>query len=348
MSDRVRNICITINNWTPEDYENLQSLDYKYMIIGKEGKDATPHLQCYLQMNNKCRPSSIYKKIPKAHVEEAKSTPENNIEYCKKEGDFQEFGDQKQSGKRTDLDHMRQLALTDGMRAVTRTANYAQIKTVENFMSYNEEPRKWKPNIFWIYGPTGVGKSRLARHILQGTTNTADPDIFVLHPVLSTDDPDPYTKSDPSKWWNGYDAHPNVIIDDFRPSWWTFTYFLSLLDRYECRVEIKGNVRQFKAKNIVVTSLYSPEYYYGKRSKYITSSSPNEPQEPHEQLLRRIDELIELNYHQEEDDFIEDMADFVNRKLVKSKKKKAPISWKQSNGVIDFNRADEIFKSLSA
>jgi len=347
MADRVRNISVTINNWTQEDYENVKSLDYNYLIIGKEGKDKTPHLQCYVQLE-RCRLSTIKKKIKRGHIEEAKNTPLFNRRYCMKEGDYEEFGEIKHQGMRSDLDQVRQLALDGGMRQVTTVCNASEITVAEKFLSHNETPRKWKPNIFWIYGPTGVGKSRLARHILQGTTNTTDPDIFVLHPVLSTDDPDPYTKSDPSKWWNGYDAHPNVIIDDFRPSWWTFTYLLSLLDRYECRVEIKGNVRQFKARNIVLTSLRSPEYYYSKRFKYTPSSDTTEPHEPHEQLLRRIDELIELNYHQEEDDFIEDMADFINRKLVKSKKKKAPISWKQSQGVIDFNKADEIFKSLSA
>jgi len=317
------------------------------MIIGKEGNDKTPHLQCYIQLDKQIRLTTIRKKIPKAHIEEANSTPENNIEYCKKEGDFQEFGDKKHAGKRTDLDEMRQLALTEGMRAVTRTANYPQIKTVENFMSYNEEPRKWKPTVFWIYGETGVGKSRLARHILQGTTNTTDPDIFLLHPVLSTDDPDPYTKSDSSKWWNGYDAHPNVIIDDFRPSWWTFTYFLSLLDRYECRVEIKGNVRQFKARNIVITSLLSPEVYYGKKRFKYSTSQTDEPREPHEQLLRRIDELIELEYYREEGKIKRDKASFTNRKLVKTEDTEKVIEWTQKSGVLDFNKADEIFKSLS-
>ena len=79
------------------------------------------------------------------------------------------------------------------MRAVTRTSTYTQIKTAENFLSYNEEPRNWKPTVFWIYGATGTGKSRLARSILYGTTDTEDQDIFVLHSVLCTDNMDPYS-----------------------------------------------------------------------------------------------------------------------------------------------------------
>lgn len=347
MTRRYCNFSFTINNWTEEDYEALKEIDCQYMIIGKEGKDKTPHLQGYIQFNrtkNKTL-TAVRKKIKRGHVEEAKHTANINRNYCMKEGDYEEFGTIKHQGRRADLDHIRQLAVDEGMRGVTKVASSADIVLAEKFLSHHEQPRNWKPNVFWIYGPTGVGKSRLARHIFQGTTDIDHPDIFVLHPVLSTEDTDPYTKSDPSKWWNGYDAHPNVIIDDFRPSWWTFTYLLSLLDRYECRVEIKGNVRQFKPKNIVVTSLKSPEEYYAKRSKYITTSN-NEPHEPHEQLLRRIDELIELDYYIENEKRKRNKAKFVNRKLIQSDSDEDIFERTEKRGVIDFTKADELYKNL--
>jgi len=339
---RAFNYSITINNWKQEDYDCIKSLNYRYLIVGKESKSKTPHLQCYIQLNNALSFSSMKKKLKTAHIEIAKSDTQTNINYCSKEGDYEEFGEAKKQGKRTDLDGIRQVAYEHGMRGVTLSGNLNEIQLAEKFLSHHEEPRKWKPNVFWIYGPTGAGKSRLARHIFKGTTDTEHPDIFVLHPVLSTDDPDPYTKSDPSKWWNGYDAHPNVIIDDFRPTWWPFTYLLSLLDRYECRVEIKGNVRQFKPKNIVVTSIESPEIIYGKISKH--NPFTQGIKEPLEQLLRRVDELIKLDYYFEsENTRCIDKAQFINRKLID---KDINLGRTEKKGVIDFTRSDDLQNKL--
>jgi len=92
---------------------------------------------------------------------------------------------------------------------------------------------------------------------------------------------DPYVKGDASKWWNGYDSHEYVIIDDFRDGHMSFNELLTLLDRYERRIETKGGMRQFVAKQIIITCNAPPTELYG-----------NVINERKDQLLRRID-LIE-------------------------------------------------------
>ena len=57
---------------------------------------------------------------------------------------------------------------------------------------------------------------------------------------------------------------------------------LSLLDRYEKRVEIKGGWRQFKPKKIVITSIFPPESMYKGTG------------EDQRQLLRRISLTTEI------------------------------------------------------
>jgi hypothetical protein len=50
-----------------------------------------------------------------------------------------------------------------------------------------------------------------------------------------------------------------VIIDDFRPSQFSFQELLRLLDRYPHQVEYKGGTRQFLAKTIIITTPLSIE-----------------------------------------------------------------------------------------
>jgi len=82
------------------------------------------------------------------------------------------------------------------------------------------------------------------------------------------------------KWFDGYDAHPDIIVDDFRRDFCTFHELLRILDRYPFRVETKGGSRQLLAKNTVITCPWKPDIIYQSRS-----------QEDIGQLLRRIDEV---------------------------------------------------------
>lgn len=81
--------CFTWNNY-PEDYDELlgSKLTGCKFIYGKEvGKSGTPHLQGYLELDNKNRPSNFG--LPKQiHWEVAKGNREANIKYCTKDGDY--------------------------------------------------------------------------------------------------------------------------------------------------------------------------------------------------------------------------------------------------------------------
>lgn len=255
-----RNYVFTLNNYTEEEVENLNNwTDYTYCIYGFETgtETGTKHLQGYIEFKNPIRITTLKNRNNRIHWEVRKGTQEQAITYCKKEGNFKEFGAKKTQGSRTDLDKWRSNALEEGMKFVTSYGNYQQIKVCEQFLTYNEEPRDWKPIVIWLWGKTGTGKSRRAREL---TTNA-------------------YTKSDGSKWWPGYDGHEDVILDDFRDSWWSITETLSLLDRYEKRVEFKGGYRQFKAKTIVITCCKPPDKCYLETGEAI------------QQLLRRIDTI---------------------------------------------------------
>lgn len=258
-----RNWCFTINNWSEEDVAEIEKCDFKYCIYGKEiGKEGTHHLQGYIEFTKVYKMGTIKKLLTRAHLEQRKGTKEQARDYCKKENNFTELGEWGQQGKRTDLDKIRTIALEEGMRNVTSIGTMQQINVAKAFLTYNEEPRNWETEVIWLWGKTGTGKSRLAREICNMD--------------------DCFTKNENSKWWDGYDAHEYVIIDDFRDSWWSLTEMLSLLDRYEKKVEIKGGTRQFKPKKIIVTSCMSPANCYRNVGEEI------------QQLMRRVTEVTEV------------------------------------------------------
>ena len=127
-------------------------------------------------------------------------------------------------------------------------------------LKYFEKKRNWKPVIKWYWGPPGTGKSHAAFAELD----------------------DPYVCMSSGKWWEGYDGHENVIIDDIRSSFCKFDELLRILDRYEHRIECKGGSRQLLAKNIIITSCFSPYNIYDTGENIL-------------QLVRRIDEIREFD-----------------------------------------------------
>lgn len=142
---------------------------------------------------------------------------------------------------------------------IEHASSYQSLKAGEILLKYGEAGRSTKPIVIWIHGPTGTGKSAMAHKLA----------------------PDAWWTAKTLKWWDGYDAHANVVIDDFRADYCTFHELLRILDRYPYRVETKGGSRQLLANLIVVTSPFPPEHVYRER-------------EDIGQLLRRIDRTIFL------------------------------------------------------
>lgn len=109
-----KNWCFTLNNYTDDDITRLDALvdenKAKYIIYGKEvGEQGTPHLQGLVILENRCRMAQVKRILgSNPHVE----IPRNlnaSIQYCKKEGDWKEFGTRANNqGKRTDIDSFKE------------------------------------------------------------------------------------------------------------------------------------------------------------------------------------------------------------------------------------------------
>lgn len=110
-------------------------------------------------------------------------------------------------------------------------------------------------------GPTGCGKSHTAWH----------------EAGLGAYPKDPLTK-----FWDGYQGHENVVIDEFRGIV-GISHVLRWLDKFPMLVEIKGSSTVLKANNFWITSNLHPKLWYPELDNVTVDA-----------LLRRL-EIIEMN-----------------------------------------------------
>ncbi len=163
-------------------------------------------------------------------------------------------------GRRTDIHEIREL-IKEGknFREIAEVAtSYQALRGAQMLLATLEIPRTWRTRVYWFWGPTGTGKTRTA---------------YELFPKLWT------SCFDKLKWWEGYDGHKIVLLDNFRTEACSASYLLKLLDRYPFKVENKGSSRQMLADVIVITCPFPPHNIGWKNEDYA-------------QLMRRIDQTL--------------------------------------------------------
>ena len=83
---------LTLNNYSQEEQEALRNVTCAYMVFGRErGDEGTPHLQGYVHLQHQKTLTAMKKIMPRAHLEVRMGTVDQAVEYCKKEGDYEEF-----------------------------------------------------------------------------------------------------------------------------------------------------------------------------------------------------------------------------------------------------------------
>lgn len=237
---RARNWCWTLNNYTEDDEAGIRAWSGStYTLYGRElgGTMGTPHLQGYTEFSTAMRLSAVRGLHPRIHWEVRRGTQKQAEEYCKKDGDFCEIGRKKEQGKRSDISALYG-ELEDGAcmaDILELRPNYQNIRIGEKYLSYREKGRTQDPIVWWCHGATGTGKTREAVKAF----------------------PRAWLSSNTLRWWDGYDGHEAIIIDDFRRDFCTFHYLLRALDRYDFRVEYKGGSRSLVARFITITCPYT-------------------------------------------------------------------------------------------
>lgn len=255
---RFREWSFTVNNYTEQDVDSVNSLKCRYLLFAYEqGEETnTAHIQGYVVFDDAKTMSSVSKKLRRAHLEPSYGSAESNRVYIvgpwsgvdKKTGlpkfkpynpNHFERGDMPQQGRRSDLDEMRQqLKEKPSMRHVVETArSYQSIKMAEIYLKYKEARRTKKPVIIWYYGDTGTGKTERA---------------------LAELGDDYYPCPRTGRWFDGYDAHKDILVDDVRYDFMPYSEWLKFMGRAPFQVETKGSTRQMLAERVIFTSPFDP------------------------------------------------------------------------------------------
>lgn len=298
-----RAIIFVINNYTPEELNfldnelgpkvNGDSDPIRFIAYQQEtGASGTPHIQGWAYRDSPLSIVGWKRELGTKRVniqwKSAKSTFEQCTAYTQKEEtrdpgtEPRKFGTEPQQGSRTDVTAITALAV-DPSKSMREVAN----SDPDTFIKYhkglavlrtvNTTPRNHKTTVYWFYGDTGSGKTRLASHLA----------------------PEAYWKMGENDWWDGYDPmeHEDVIIDDFRASSMHFTQVLRLFDRYPLLAQVKGATIQFVSKRIFITSPRPPQSTWRQGTV---------GRENIEQVVRRLENIS---------NFIRDGDTFVIRRI---------------------------------
>lgn len=243
---RSRAWCYTLNNYTGEEHYALRMLDCVYHIFGRErGAEGTPHLQGYVHFASAKTMSAVKKLMPRAHLEPRKGTVDQAVDYCKKDGDYEEVGVKPMTQVEKGAANKRRFELAFIAASEGRMEDIPMDLRTRYYGTYKKirEDHMAKPMALtelsneWRYGPTGVGKTRTAHEMY----------------------PDAFIKKANTKWWDGYVDQEVVIIDDFDKYHIQLGYELKIwLDHYPFPAERKGGSTMIRPKKIIITSNYHP------------------------------------------------------------------------------------------
>lgn len=255
----------TINNFTEADLDQVKTIECRCIVAGMEGEGKTPHIQGAVYFESKRSLAKMKKIFPRAHLEPMRGTWADQA-YCEKEGNvIRKEGDPPSQGKRTDVLTLKRKLDEGGNLEDCFEEDFGTTTKIYKALEKYQDVKKRKMHRtemtkgLWLYGPTGTGKS---------------------HQAFKDFDPDThYVWKDDKGWWDAYDGHKVVIMNDFRGQI-PYGEMLNLVDKWPYSVSRRGREpTPFLAERVVVTSSLHPEQIYKKRDE----------EDKIEQLMRRFE-----------------------------------------------------------
>ncbi|AUM61670.1 Rep [uncultured virus] len=239
--------CFTLNN--PKAPIQFNEVTMDYLIYGNEvGESGTPHHQGFVIFKQQKRIANLKDINGLAHWEIANGTNQQAADYCKKDGDFLEFGtlpvEPRIAGNKANKEKWR--AINDKAKEGDLEwidINHPKVfnQSYRNLKQLKVDYMKRYPDLegpcgVWYYGEAGVGKTTL----------------------ISKKYPGAYLKRAQNKWFDGYQGEEVVVVDDLDTTHTYMAYELKkLADAFCYMVEVKNSSMYIRPKRCVVTSQYT-------------------------------------------------------------------------------------------
>lgn len=269
-----RNVMITVNQASFEHLGDIWTYltHYKscnYCLCCSHDKPDL-HYHIYTQYENTVKLDSRY--LYGAHIEKTFGSSQQCINYCKgldKKHQalgincqvYQEYGTAKEKGGRRikDILNMNEDDILELDANLYSSAMRIRGTKKTKVGEWHKDVR-----VIYIYGPSGVGKSKMAEELL--IDNKIEEFTEVKHI---------------GQFWHGIggvEVSGAAIYDDFRDSHMTASEFINFIDYNIHNLNYKGGSAKNKFNLIIITSIQDPNIIY-----------KNMKDEPRKQWLRRIE-----------------------------------------------------------
>lgn len=241
------------------------------MVYGRETCPDTQrkHLQGFVYFNAPRSMAAVRKEFAPRHLDLTDSKKGGNlgaIAYCKKDGDFVERGIPPTRGDNkcaaTDYAEIVNLAKQGNLSEIADKYPkqfLTQFRNLEQVKRFFQQPASHlnKADNWWLYGPTGTGKSHTAR--------------LLLYPGKAR-----FVK-DADKWFDHYDGEPVLVLEEVCPNkevggegqYILASTLKKWADKWNFPAQVKGGVlKPIRPEVIIVTSNYSIEECYPDPKDY--------------------------------------------------------------------------------
>jgi len=274
-----KGMIFTINNYTPEQTEAVQTCECKRISAGFEvgEENQVPHIQGAVVWEIPLTFTAAQKRLGgPCFTDKMKGNWKQNCKYTQKDDNICVYKDKSHQGERNDIEDVRDAIkrkasdvelLEDHCNTVAKFPKFiAHCKQVYDKIEAKEFR---KISVIVRFGDPGMGKSRVAFEEGAYAVASYEPE-----------------------WWDGYDGEKVVLFDDFYGQI-KLSRMLRLLDGYSVQVPVKGGFRYLLATKIYITSNCHPDDWY-----------PNVNPKFKVGLPRRITEVVNL-YQQQIDNEIQ-------------------------------------------
>lgn len=236
---------------------NLKSCDYGISCREVCPTTGKKHIHLYVHFTQPYRmPAKIL--ALNQHIEICRGSPKQNIDYIKKDGDIMDqWGEEPHQGKAYTVKDLRE---TDIEEIPAILYNIKNKIDEEKEVDIDVDDLAKDVTVYYIQGPSGLGKTEKAKEIIRTLPNK---------------------KLNMIKYKNGFylglGKAPTALYDDFRDEHMEASEFINLIDYNKHMMNKKGGCQINKYSTIIITSVQRIDELYS-----------NMKGEPRQQWMRRV------------------------------------------------------------